>query len=100
MVSSEVPTRWPKTWKSLRWRILLVAIGLLATTILLGLYYIGATTNNFRVVSPGRVYRSGQMTEQDIRAAISEHGIKTIVNLRGTKQEPWYSAEVKVAEEL
>jgi hypothetical protein len=40
------------------------------------------------------------MTEQDIRAAISEHGIKTIVNLRGTKQEPWYSAEVKVAEEL
>jgi len=90
----------PKSRKSLRWRFLLAMGAVLAAAIVYGLYYIGVFTNNFRVVSPGKVYRSAQMTEQDIRATISAQGIRTIINLCGGKREPWYRAEVKVAKEL
>ncbi len=41
-----------------------------------------------REVSPGRFYRSGQMTEERLRAFIREHGIKTVINLQDENPDP------------
>ncbi|MCI0704933.1 MAG: tyrosine-protein phosphatase [Planctomycetia bacterium] len=42
----------------------------------------------FREVEPGRVYRSGQMTESGFREMIERHGIKTVVNLQHEQPDP------------
>lgn len=41
-----------------------------------------AQMRNFRVVRPGVLYRSGQMTRQGLQRVIHDYGIKTIVSLR------------------
>lgn len=40
-------------------------------------------TGNFRVVVPGKVYRSAQPEPEQLEGWIDSHGIKTVVNLRG-----------------
>ncbi|MFH1903810.1 MAG: protein tyrosine phosphatase, partial [Candidatus Omnitrophota bacterium] len=40
-------------------------------------------TGNFRTVSPGRVYRSGQLTEKQLAGYAEKYGIRSILNLRG-----------------
>lgn len=37
---------------------------------------------NFRTVSPGVLYRSGQMTTEGLTQKVREHGLKTVVSLR------------------
>lgn len=37
---------------------------------------------NFRVVDPGRMYRSGQLNEAGLERAIAEHNIRTVVTFR------------------
>jgi len=52
-------------------------------------------TNRHAVV-PGRVYRSAQLSPGGLADAIAEHGIRTVVNLRGTCPDtPWYLAEAR-----
>jgi protein tyrosine phosphatase (PTP) superfamily phosphohydrolase (DUF442 family) len=52
-------------------------------------------TNRHAVV-PGRVYRSAQLTASGLADEIAEHGIRTVVNLRGTCPDtPWYLAEAR-----
>jgi protein tyrosine phosphatase (PTP) superfamily phosphohydrolase (DUF442 family) len=60
------------------WFLLLVAL------VIPGGYY-GVTIGrgNFHEVVPGRVYRSGQPTADQLRAWIRRYGLKTVVNLRG-----------------
>ncbi len=41
-----------------------------------------------RVVTPGRVYRSGQMTEPGFRATLQQLGIRTVVNLQDDYPDP------------
>lgn len=41
-----------------------------------------AQTRNFRVVRPGVLYRSGQMTKAGLQRIIHDYGIKTVVSLR------------------
>jgi hypothetical protein len=41
-----------------------------------------------REVAPGRLYRSGQMTEQGLREAIEKYGIKTVINLQHENPDP------------
>lgn len=41
-----------------------------------------------REVSPGRVYRSGQMSEAGFRDAIRQYGIRTIINLQNELPDP------------
>ncbi len=51
-------------------------------------------SNNFATVRPGQLYRSGQMTAPALAAALDQHRIKTVLNLRGPHPEsPWYRAE-------
>jgi protein tyrosine phosphatase (PTP) superfamily phosphohydrolase (DUF442 family) len=53
---------------------------------------------NFRTVVRDRVYRSGQLSAAELEERIGRHGLKSIVNLRGEKEErEWYRLEVEVA---
>jgi len=57
--------------------------------------------DNFHVVSPGRVYRSRQMSSRALARVIPECGIKTILNLRGENgSSSWYRAETNTAGQL
>lgn len=42
---------------------------------------------NLRVVEPETLYRSGQMTQVGFERFVKEHGIKTVISLRDTKDE-------------
>ncbi len=52
---------------------------------------------NFHVLQPERAYRSAQPTADQLRVAIETHGIKTVINLRGTHPgRDWYDREAAV----
>lgn len=56
---------------------------------------------NFHTVLPGRVYRSAQLDEKDLRRYVAQHGIRTVVNLRGEcPQFGWYQTERTTLAEL
>ncbi|MFH2068581.1 MAG: dual specificity protein phosphatase family protein [Candidatus Omnitrophota bacterium] len=58
-------------------------------------------TGNFRIVSPGRVYRSGQLTEKQLEEYAGKYGLKSILNLRGKNERAdWWKKEVAVADRL
>ena len=42
---------------------------------------------NLRVVKPGLLYRSGQLTATGLDRVVNDYGIKTVVSLRDTKVE-------------
>lgn len=51
---------------------------------------------NRHTVIPGRVYRSAQLSADTLTRVIAEHGVRTVVNLRGTCPDtPWYMAEAR-----
>jgi protein tyrosine phosphatase (PTP) superfamily phosphohydrolase (DUF442 family) len=55
-------------------------------------------THNFGVVVPGHIYRSGQMSGDDLARVLKTYGIKTVLNLRGPNPgEAWYRAERSVS---
>jgi protein tyrosine phosphatase (PTP) superfamily phosphohydrolase (DUF442 family) len=54
---------------------------------------------NFQEVVPGKVYRSGQPSPAQLRNWVEQYKIKTILNLRGHKQEN-IEAEEAIAREL
>lgn len=57
--------------------------------------------SNFRTVSPGRVYRSGQLTEKQLAEYAREYGIRSVLNLRGrNEQSDWWKEEVSAAGRL
>jgi hypothetical protein len=69
------------------------------------LFFLGAGSfffgDRFRVVVPGRVYRSGQFPPEKLEEKIDRHGIRTILNLRGEKDDrDWYRREVALADRL
>jgi protein tyrosine phosphatase (PTP) superfamily phosphohydrolase (DUF442 family) len=80
--------------------LLAVAAGLIVVSIfVLHLLW----QSNFHVVSLGKVYRSGQMDVDNLRQIVQEHGIKTILNLRGPAEGTkglWYNAETNLSQEL
>jgi protein tyrosine phosphatase (PTP) superfamily phosphohydrolase (DUF442 family) len=51
---------------------------------------------NTHTVIPGRVYRTAQLSPEQLREFIAEKGIRTVVNLRGVcSNMPWYIAECR-----
>jgi protein tyrosine phosphatase (PTP) superfamily phosphohydrolase (DUF442 family) len=58
-------------------------------------------TNNLHTVIPGRVYRSGQLSPDDLEGVIVRYGIRTVVNLRGCSDPlPWYLDECRKTHQL
>lgn len=54
--------------------------------------------NNFHELLPGRIYRCAQLSERELASTISQHGIRTIINLRGWQPGgDWYLAESRAA---
>ncbi|HEX5053783.1 MAG TPA: tyrosine-protein phosphatase, partial [Planctomycetota bacterium] len=54
--------------------------------------------HHFRTVAAGRFYRAGQPSAADVRTAVRDYGVKTIINLRLLEERPqkgdWYDEEV------
>ena len=49
---------------------------------------------NMRTVTPGKVFRSGQMPDWHLETTIKSNNIKTVINLRGvTPEESWWQEE-------
>lgn len=58
-------------------------------------------TGNFHSVIDGQFYRSAQPTSEELASYIQKHGIKTVINLRGTHPgNAWYDDEVATAQSL
>jgi len=57
--------------------------------------------NNSHTVLAGRVYRSAQPSAADVEREVREHGIRTVVNLRGCCFPlPWYMEESRATQAL
>ena len=56
---------------------------------------------NIHALIPGKVYRGAQLDAAGLRSLVKQHGIRTIVNLRGTcYPQDWYVEEAATAQEL
>jgi len=62
--------------------------------------YVGyrVDTGNFQTVVPGKVYRSGQLTQGQWVSYLQKYAIKSLLNLRGGQRgSGWYQGEVRMA---
>lgn len=57
-------------------------------------------SGNFHTVIAGELYRSAQPTASELENYIQEHGIKTVINLRGQNERDWYDQETAVTQRL
>jgi len=61
-----------------------ISVVLLALVLAVGGYVLYLlATDNFHEVVAGQVYRSGQMNGKALARVINEHGIQSVLNLRG-----------------
>jgi protein tyrosine phosphatase (PTP) superfamily phosphohydrolase (DUF442 family) len=68
---------------------LLLLIGVKTSYVLFG--------RNFHTLLPGLIYRSAQPSENDLETLIRKHGIRTVINLRGSCPPlDWYQDECRV----
>lgn len=71
-----------------------------ATLLLLlaGFYGYLQLSNNFHEVEPGLYYRSAQLNPDELQRIIKQHGIRSVLNLRGKNTgTPWYDSEIVAA---
>lgn len=57
-------------------------------------------SGNFHTVVEGELYRSAQPTPVQLEAYVRDHGIKTVINLRGPSAGTWYHDEIETAKTL
>jgi tyrosine-protein phosphatase SIW14 len=48
-----------------------------------------ASHKRFRVVTPGKLYRSGEFTAESLRKAVQKFGIKSVINLQQENTDPF-----------
>ena len=74
--------------RALRWAgaVVLVAVVAGPPAVLYRAQY--AHAKRLREVTPGKLYRSGQMTAAGLREAIDRYGIKTVINLQHENPDP------------
>jgi len=83
-----------------RWKWL-VAILSPVTLILCLLWWMGVFGGNLREVSPGRFYRSAQLTGPNLEHAIRSDHIATVLNLRGANTDSaWYWQEAATCRKM
>ncbi len=80
MTTPPPPVRPRRRW--LRWGVLGVVAAAVVLVLLEARRVYGGL--NEHTVIPGRVYRTAQPAEQDLRELTARHGIRTVLNLRGT----------------
>jgi hypothetical protein len=70
-------------------RLLGVAIALLVTAVPITYHrYVYTHGKRLRVITPGKMYRSGEMTAAGFREAVEQLGIRTIINLQDEYPDP------------
>jgi protein tyrosine phosphatase (PTP) superfamily phosphohydrolase (DUF442 family) len=80
-----------------------VVLGCLTGLALAGAAEVGRVVlgSNWHEVVPGRVYRSAQLSGDDLERAVRVHGVRTVVNLRGCSIPlPWYVEECRASHRL
>ncbi|HEX5453356.1 MAG TPA: dual specificity protein phosphatase family protein [Stellaceae bacterium] len=89
----------PLGWALRTLKVAAVAIGLGAAS--LGAYCgIIIYEGNFHAVAPGVFYRSAELSKAGFEEAARQHGIKSVLNLRGAHPgEKWYDDEIAAAHE-
>jgi protein tyrosine/serine phosphatase len=76
-------------------------VGAVSLGVLIGYLAYLQISGNFYEVSPGVVYRAAQMDGQNLAKWKREHGIATVLNLRGEANgADWYETERAVADRL
>src|SRR5262245_45343585 len=55
---------------------------------------------NLHVVVPGAIYRSSQVSERTLDQLVRRLGIRTVINLRGNSDGPWYAEECRASSRL
>ncbi|MBL0849363.1 MAG: hypothetical protein EU981_04750 [Candidatus Liberibacter ctenarytainae] len=77
-------------------------VTLIFIPVLVGMFcfIVTSCTPNFYVVSPNTVYRSAQPNSIFIQYLSKNHGIKSIINLRGENNASWYREEEQTARAL
>ncbi len=78
----------------------ILGLALLGALAVLGTAYCCVQFNfNLHAVEPGLVYRSGQMTPQELTRLIRSSGVRSVINLRGAHiGEGWYDQELRSAQ--
>lgn len=71
-----------------RWVLSLLLVGVVAAPPVALFRASYAHAKRLREVTPGRFYRSGQMTAAGMREAIERYGIKTVLNLQHESPDP------------
>lgn len=107
-IVSETP-RPRRTWR----RRALFTVLLLFVLLLFVCAYVGLFNGNVRVVVPGKVYRSAQLTGHsfqartanwagnDLKDVLTSLHIQSVINLRGgSDRDDWYRAETQVCQQL
>jgi protein tyrosine phosphatase (PTP) superfamily phosphohydrolase (DUF442 family) len=90
---SEKTGRPPWRWLVLGALVVTGFVGAEAARVLLG--------ENVHVLVPGRVYRCAQPSPEMLHRLVEQHGIRTVVNLRGCCEGfPWYEDECRATQEL
>jgi protein tyrosine phosphatase (PTP) superfamily phosphohydrolase (DUF442 family) len=90
----------PVAWLLRSLQVAAVSLGL--TVLSIGAYSgVVIYQGNFHAVSAGVLYRSAQPDKAELAWAAREHGIKSVLNLRGANPgAPWYDEEVAAARTL
>lgn len=90
----------PLQYSRLRWSI--IAVASIATLIASGLLWVLylQVSGNIHLVDRAGVYRSGQLSSTHLHEFIREHGIKTVINLRGAHPgAAWFEQEARIVKD-
>lgn len=79
-----------------------VGVAFASATGLLLVYLAGLqATGNFHPVVQGEVYRSAQPSREQLSRYVRQHGIRTVINLRGANVgDDWYDDEISESRRL
>lgn len=79
------------------WRVVFTALGVALAALIAWPIWL-QLSGNFHTVVPGEVYRAAQPEPEDLRRWAEDHGIRSVLNLRGTDESSeWYRQEARVA---
>jgi len=90
----------PIAWLMRSLKVAAFSLGLSAASV--GAYWGGLMVQgNFHAVEAGILYRSAQPDRNDLIAAVHQHGVRSVLNLRGRNPGSyWYDEEVGASREL
>jgi len=71
-----------------RWSLVATLVGVIVVAPVVYFRYIYNTSKRLRIVDPGRVYRSGQMTAEGFADTVKQYHIRTILNVQDEYPDP------------